>query len=280
MMWGFWVLLLMTAGAGFCLYFYFKSLEQRALLGARLLFFVAATLSLCWLAANLWKGSTPEDSRLLINNLSFIFLVSTSCGLLSFKKNYLNIVMVASMGLSVLLAFLSVRGNFFPREPLPSTWVWAHILALVVGEFLLFLAAATGFARLWSDYKLHWKKEIPFFVGGSSMVELDRRLSIFLKWGFLFLTIGIVMGLFSAQELWQGEWWSDPKIILALASWMLYFLLLCFRSTQVLQGRGLAWGAGLGFILVLLVVFLVGQWTQVEQWRKPELQNPPEVIVE
>ena len=46
-------------------------------------------------------------------------------------------------------------------------------------------------------------------------------------------------------------WRNDPKEIMAVLTWALYFGLLMYRSTANWRGRRAAWLGVLGFVLVL-----------------------------
>lgn len=269
MLWGFWVLWSLVGLGSIFLYRYLKDLKLKNLWIARLSFIGGSLFSCLWLLA-LSFYSSLEAQGLLFNNISFVFLVSVICSVLSLRKNLLNVALFAASALFLLVGILGIWGNLFPRYSFPSAWVWAHIAFLVVGEVLLFLTAAIALARLWSEYKLS-KKEIPF-LGGSSLPELDRRLLMGMRWGFLFLSLGILMGIFSAKQVWQGEWWTDVKIVLAVSSWLVYFVLVLLSALKILGARGVAIGSLLGFLLVALVVGSLGRWTDIEEWRKPNSQ--------
>src|SRR5207247_11288825 len=88
---------------------------------------------------------------------------------------------------------------------------------------------------------------------------LDRFTVRILKIGFLFLTLGMVTGIYLAHTQWHGHWTSSPKFRFSVLIWLWYLLLFVVRMR-------LGWRSGkffaltaLGF-LFLLIAFLGFLW--------------------
>jgi ABC-type transport system involved in cytochrome c biogenesis permease subunit len=43
-----------------------------------------------------------------------------------------------------------------------------------------------------------------------------------LYFGFIFLTVGLVLGIFSSARIFPGRWISDPKFVLGILTWAIY----------------------------------------------------------
>lgn len=73
--------------------------------------------------------------------------------------------------------------------------------------------------------------------------------------GFVTLTGAVVTGAFWAERLYHDRWLQDPKILVTLATWVLYAAALLLRRLRRWQGRQTAMAslAGLGAILFSLV---------------------------
>jgi len=273
MHWPLFVIAAMSMFAAVSIWAYLKGLKRHWLHLGRFSLLFTSLLSMAHLLVELQKD-LAEQRPLLLSNLSFVCAISFICWLLSWRKHLLNLSMFASFAMAFLFTGLGVWGHLFPGAGMPSAWVWAHVSLLLVGEIFLFLAAMTGVAYLWGSYKLHTKKQSPFLAGTPSLAELDLRKAALLKWGFAFLTIGMLFGFLFAQRFWSGEWWSDWKIILALVTWITYALLLSLRHfSQKFRGRASAIGSILGFILVILVVVGIDRWSEIERWRKVPTQS-------
>ncbi|HEV7517881.1 MAG TPA: cytochrome c biogenesis protein CcsA, partial [Thermoanaerobaculia bacterium] len=84
---------------------------------------------------------------------------------------------------------------------------------------------------------------------------LERMMLGALRTGFLALTGAVLTGAFWAERLYAGGWLHDPKILVTLATWLIYAAALLLRRLRRWQGRqtALASLAGLGVILFSMV---------------------------
>ena len=148
------------------------------------------------------------------------------------------------------------------RQPIPpdreifhSPVFSAHAGFGLLGYAALAVAAGYGFLflRLYSEIK---RRRFSLFFGKLPPLEvLERMMSSAVVAGFLSLTGAVVSGVLWAQSLDQEAWWSDPRILLAVAMWAFYGLVLMLRRLRQWHGRqtALACLAGLGAILLSVV---------------------------
>ncbi|MGI8835955.1 MAG: cytochrome c biogenesis protein CcsA [Pyrinomonadaceae bacterium] len=73
--------------------------------------------------------------------------------------------------------------------------------------------------------------------------------------GVTLLTVGIATGMVWASSRDGLLWHNDPKEIFAALTWLLYVLLIVYRSTASWRGRRAAWMGIAGFALVLCTFF-------------------------
>ena len=73
--------------------------------------------------------------------------------------------------------------------------------------------------------------------------------------GFVALTGAVITGGLYAEQLYHNAWVRDPKILVTLATWVLYASALLLRRLRHWQGRQMALAslAGLGAILFSLM---------------------------
>ncbi len=99
-----------------------------------------------------------------------------------------------------------------------------------------------------------------FYARLPSLQVLDRMNLRAVTVGWVFLTLGVVVGLIWANQAQatstdprvQAMTLSDPKIFVALLCWVLYTFQLSARRVIGWSGRRAAWLSTLGFALVLL----------------------------
>jgi len=73
--------------------------------------------------------------------------------------------------------------------------------------------------------------------------------------GLTLLTLGIATGMLWSAARDGRIWHNDPKEIFAVLTWLLYFLLLLYRSSASWRGKNAAWLGVAGFALVLCTFF-------------------------
>jgi len=73
--------------------------------------------------------------------------------------------------------------------------------------------------------------------------------------GLTLLTLGIATGMIWSLNRDGRLWHNDPKEIFAALTWLVYLVLIIYRSTADWRGRRAAWLGVLGFALVLCTLF-------------------------
>jgi cytochrome c-type biogenesis protein CcsB len=164
-------------------------------------------------------------------------------------------------GLSVLLLILAdsipiLDGSIEPLVPVlrDNMWLTVHVLTITLGYAAFFLGVALG----------HLNLGLYFFAPGRR--ELLRTMSLFLyralQAGTLFLAAGTLLGGVWASYSWGRFWGWDPKETWALIALLSYLAILHGRFLGWIRDFGLAVGALLGGLTVLMawygVNFILG----------------------
>ena len=177
-----------------------------------------------------------------------------------------------SMGVfvTVLLAALAVIPALDPSvsprpELLRSPLFTIHILSVLFAYASFALACVLGltYVLLFNEIKA---KHLGFFYARlPSLQMLDGMNGRAVTVGWVFLTIGIAIGGFWATQVEgspdpraQAMTVVDPKILVAIVSWMLYSFAVYARRAIGWSGRRAAWLSALGFVIVLLNFLPVG----------------------
>jgi ABC-type transport system involved in cytochrome c biogenesis permease subunit len=113
---------------------------------------------------------------------------------------------------------------------------------------------SASFLYLVQEKQLKTKKARLLFRRLPSLETLDDLNYRSLSWGFPLLTLGILSGAVWAQYAWGQFWLWEPRLVLSVLTWVLYALLLYYR-TAGWQGRRAAALTIICFA-VLLVSFL------------------------
>ena len=148
---------------------------------------------------------------------------------------------------------------------LQSPLFTVHVLAMLFAYASFALAGVLGLT-----YVLMFKeiraKHVGFFCTRLPPLRvLDVMNGRAVAVGWIFLTVGVVVGAVWAMQVQgspdpraQAMSLADPKILVALVSWILYTFALYARRAIGWSGRRAAWLSTVGFALVLLNFVPVG----------------------
>jgi len=195
--------------------------------------------------------------------------ISTFVWLLALSYIYLEVttderamgvfILPIAVGLQMIPAFSPGIENADPV--LDSPWFWVHLLSMMFSYATFALAGMLGLTYM-LQFKEIKKKHLGYFYARlPSLHVLDAMNSRAVVVGWLFLTIGVVVGVVwtaQARALAPGNSnlqamsLNDPKILIALLTWAVYAFEVFARSTMGWTGRRAAWLSAVGFVIVLL----------------------------
>ncbi|MFQ6118608.1 MAG: cytochrome c biogenesis protein CcsA [Methanosarcinales archaeon] len=123
-----------------------------------------------------------------------------------------------------------------------STYMWTHPPML----FIAYASLAVTFAAC-----------VLMLFNGSR--ELDKMAYSYAKVGYIFLTVGMLIGYPWAVEAWKDQpWWWDPKINGAIMMWLLYS---AYLHTHIYIRKGRMWRTtaliGIGCFVSLIFTYLL-----------------------
>lgn len=164
---------------------------------------------------------------------------------------------VGPIGFIGTLAALVDHGAGVPAPPpeLRSPWLFVHVTLAYLGNAAFALACLVSLVYLWEERQLKAHSVGRFLWRLPSLERLDTVNFQFLTWGFVLLTLSIVIGVVWA-ELYFGRFWSwEPRTIWTTIIWAIYAVLLQGRFTVGWGGRQAAALTIVGFG-VLFVAFI------------------------
>jgi cytochrome c-type biogenesis protein CcsB len=115
---------------------------------------------------------------------------------------------------------------------LHSAWLPVHVTLAFLGNAVFGVAFSASLVYLVQErqLKLKGKKGRSFFRRLPSLETLDALNYQVLSWGFALLTLGILSGAVWAEYAWGRLWIWEPRPVLSLFTWVLYALLLYYRT--------------------------------------------------
>jgi len=140
---------------------------------------------------------------------------------------------------------------------LHSAWLPVHVILAFLGNAVFGVAFSASLVYLVQERQLKGKKGNSFFRRLPSLETLDNLNYRILSWGFTLLTLGILSGAVWAEYAWGHFWIWEPRPVLSLLTWVLYALLLHYRTAGWRGRRAAA-------LTIVCFVVLVGSFLSVK----------------
>jgi ABC-type transport system involved in cytochrome c biogenesis permease subunit len=186
--------------------------------------------------------------------LSYLYLETTT------EERSMGVfIMPMLVGLQTIPALSPGVENVDPV--LDSPWFWVHVSSLLFAYASFGLAGVLGLTYV-VQFKEIKKKHLGYFYTRlPSLQTLDVMNSRAVAIGWLFLTVGVVVGaIWTAQARvaapndpnLQAMALNDPKIFVAVLTWGVYSFAVFARRMMGWTGRRAAWLSAVGFAIVLL----------------------------
>ncbi|HKI31180.1 MAG TPA: cytochrome c biogenesis protein CcsA [Gemmataceae bacterium] len=198
-------------------------------------------------------GLASRDGYLLF--LSWILAVFYLYGTLHHRK--------IAWGLFVLPLVLGLVGLavlFTPERPaVEDSWLpplfWVHVLLLLLAAVGVCVAFVASVMYLVHARRLK-SKTLPGqglkFLSLERLEEMHRRAIVL---AFPLLTAGVVVGMaLLAQSPRPVQTWTDPRVLLAVALWLVFGVLLYLRYSLHVRGRRVAILTIVAFVLLLVTL--------------------------
>ncbi len=140
--------------------------------------------------------------------------------------------------LAAILAVLAVAAaSFFDSTiealvpALQSNWLVYHVLTCFVGyaAFAVSAGASVVYLVLRARGKAATRGNMTGQETGKSILALQSFNYEAIRFGFLFLGLGIITGAVWANEAWGTYWSWDPKETWSLITWIIYAILIHFK---------------------------------------------------
>ena len=130
---------------------------------------------------------------------------------------------------------------------LQSGWFMPHVVVYFFGYAALFFAFAAAILYLIRPDQVVTLQRAK---GGAVEMSYAGFMHKAIVFGFVLLTIGLVIGSVWAKQAWGDYWMWDPKEDWALVSWLVFAIYLhLYRSKTFSESKG-AWMTIAGFLAI------------------------------
>jgi ABC-type transport system involved in cytochrome c biogenesis permease subunit len=137
--------------------------------------------------------------------------------------------LVASLGRPVTTSWSSstVRG----------AWLMVHVVLVLLGYAALLFTAVAAVLYLLQERELKRRKPRSFYHRLPPLGTLDDLITRFMGWGFVFITVAVIVGSTWAFVEVGTRWVTDPKIAISLFTWGIYLAMVFLRFSAGWRGR-------------------------------------------
>jgi ABC-type uncharacterized transport system permease subunit len=195
----------------------------------------------------------------LRETLSFLaWAVVAVYGVIFFRYRARALAVFTMPLVSVLtfIALLIKSGSQDAPAVFSTTWLFPiHTTLLIFAYAAFFIVFIASVMYLLQERELKLKTFGAIFHRLPSLSTVNQLATTSAIFGLTLLTLGIATGMLWSSSRDGRIWHNDPKEIFALLTWLLYFVLLVYRSSRSWRGRNAAWLGVVGFALVLCTFF-------------------------
>ena len=152
----------------------------------------------------------------------------------------------------IALLIKSNAPNAVNASVVTTKWLFPiHTTLLLFAYAAFFVVFAACIMYLLQERSLKVKSFGAIFHRLPSLSTVNEIATSAAVIGLTLLTIGIATGMLWSSSRSGRIWHNDPKEIFAVLTWLLYVLLIIYRSTAAWRGGRAAWMGVAGFVLVL-----------------------------
>jgi ABC-type uncharacterized transport system permease subunit len=187
------------------------------------------------LLSHTWAPSSRHELESLLAFLLMVFFFAvyaryraTAPGVAVFPLVFL-LTASASLG----------EGAAEPKSPLfvSAQWTYVHVGLIFIGYSALLFNFVTSILYLIEERALKAKHLGGFWSRLPPLATIDEIGYQCLVWGFPFMTLGLIAGSVLAEARVGASYFADIKILLSIATWLVYTFLLYTRWHIGWRGR-------------------------------------------
>src|SRR3990167_4799168 len=242
--------------------FFFRSIWTDSRTGSRVGFYTvvlgtlvqSVSIVALYLKGDTLAGGLDTTLYLFALSITIVFIGSQ----LIFNAPLLGAFVSPLAFIMTLPHVILPQGIIEHESSLSNPWILIHIVLILLGEALFTVAFISGLMYLFQEQRIKSKRVGSLLQKFPSLTTLDKINHVCLVIGFPLITVGLALGLLLAKEIWGDAWVWGQKETWSLVTWLLYAVLLHGRLASGWKGRKAAFGAVLGFGIILFTLFVIG----------------------
>jgi ABC-type uncharacterized transport system permease subunit len=154
---------------------------------------------------------------------------------------------------------------------LRTGWLFLHIALLLAAYAALLVSLLASLLYLVQERRLKQKRVTPvagLWLRLPPLATTDTIALRALLIGLPCMTFGLLIGSVAALQTVGPAFFTDAKVLLSLAMWLAYMLMIFIRQHSGLRGRRAVYLSSFAFLFVL-AVWAANQFSAVHRFRTP-----------
>ena len=199
-------------------------------------------------------GGIPARSPYQMASLIAFLITVVFLGVYSrYRYESLAVFVFPLVFLLTLVAALGAPLNpWIASSAVGVGWIAVHVGLFLLGYAALFVTFVAGVMYLIQERELKSKHPRAFYYRLPPLTKLDQVSYQTLAFGFVSVTLGVVVASISAAAHWGASWIVDPTIALAFVTWAIYLAMVFSRITIGWRGRKSAYFSIAGFCFAVM----------------------------
>ena len=213
--------------------------------------FTIAFLACTVLIADRWIEAGRPPFKSFYESLVFAAWTTSLISLaVEYKFKVRLIGFMSAIGVVMIFLFALTKRDveIIALPPALQTWMFIpHVISYFLAYGALFVAGLTAILYL----VLPGGIASHHSLGQQSRIDFSSTTYQITRFGFLFLTAGLLLGAWWGQNAWSNYWGWDPKENWALITWLIFAAYLHFRNIPSWSEKRLAWVVIIGVAAIV-----------------------------
>jgi ABC-type uncharacterized transport system permease subunit len=151
---------------------------------------------------------------------------------------------------------------------LHTGWLFLHVALLLAAYAALLISLIASVLYLVQERRLKQKRTTQARSWIPPLETTDQIALKALLFGLPCMTAGLLIGSVVALQTIGPSFFEDPKVLLSVAMWLVYIVMIFIRRHSGLRGRRAIYLSGFVFLIVL-AVWAANQLSVVHRFRAP-----------
>ncbi len=212
-------------------------------------------IGLLWYKA-IWPATFVSDILNILAWASMVFVQALHESAMSLVNPYIiRLFAILLLGMSLVFYQWKVMPDLMVID---QTWFFqvllgTHIIILLAGYVMLGVACLASIIFIYQEHRLKTKILTSIMVRFPALGTLDRISWQGSLWGFLALSIGIMLGIIINKG--DQSILAEIRFISSISAWFVFAVLLLLRQMRALRSKWIALWPVAGFTLALVSLF-------------------------